>query len=536
MANLARIFISQANQRAIAVLAWLVFFTLLTVLTAIFAAYQVQDNLSNQTAQSMQQYARLRSNVLTAFEILQARVTATPCSAEFQQQLRKIAYMPDGISEFIYAPKGIAQCAVNHGRFLAPIDFGTPDIDANNPFGVELWLDRDLGFLDLPGLTGIIVRRDRFAVVIPPQKTEVPVPAWMSQEVVIATSTGNWWHSSGDQGIYKRAEANAGNTLSFFSGAFQDVICDPIGVHCVATEVTLSNLLAFGGITFVFAIVACALLATLLARFVTAMIKRYWAFEARFKRHLSLDSVVCTYQPVLSLHSGLVSGCEVLARWRDVDGTIVYPDQFLHLLEKHNLTRSFTTLIAKRAHMELSDHLPEGGRLQVNVNIFPRDLDAGFIEEAFAPFINAPGRFDVVIELVESDEINPDTAQREIEALRHIGIKTYIDDFGVGYSNIHNLAALSVDGVKLDRGFAMAPDGSVMAKMLTGALEMMRTSGRIIVVEGVETEDRLTMLKQTGFVDFAQGYLISRPIDIEHFTRFVAASNPAPKRGPRLVA
>jgi len=101
---------------------------------------------------------------------------------------------------------------------------------------------------------------------------------------------------------------------------------------------------------------------------------------------------------------------------------------------------------------------------------------------------------------------------------------------------MHTLAGLSVDGVKLDRSFAMAPDESVMARMLDHAIDMVQDSGRRVVVEGVETAARLAALKACGKVHFAQGYYISRPLDRDAFARFIAERGPRPSARPRLVA
>ncbi|WP_442880036.1 EAL domain-containing protein [Aurantimonas sp. A2-1-M11] len=115
-------------------------------------------------------------------------------------------------------------------------------------------------------------------------------------------------------------------------------------------------------------------------------------------------------------------------------------------------------------------------------------------------------------------------AQREIESLGEAGIFTYIDDFGTGYSSIQNLAALSVEGVKLDRAFAMAPVGSVMARMLHHAVEMIHCSGRVMVVEGIETAERLHELFQMRpGIDYVQGYHISRPLSIQAFADFIVS-------------
>ena len=101
---------------------------------------------------------------------------------------------------------------------------------------------------------------------------------------------------------------------------------------------------------------------------------------------------------------------------------------------------------------------------------------------------------------------------------------------------MHTLAALSFDGIKLDRSFAMAPDDSVMARMLDHAIELVQASCRKVVVEGVETAARLAALRSCGKVHFAQGYHIARPLDPEAFAAFLAERGPRPVTRPRLVA
>ena len=230
----------------------------------------------------------------------------------------------------------------------------------------------------------------------------------------------------------------------------------------------------------------------------------------------------------MNLASGEIAGCEVLARWRDIDDTVVFPDRFIEIVKRRGLTMELTRLVARRAFDELSAAIPEGRVLHVSFNIFPQDLDSARLIRLFSPFTARPDRFCVILEIIESDEM-PVGAQREIEALRRAGIKTYIDDFDTGYSNMHNLAGLSVDGVKLDRSFAMAPDNSMMAQMLRHAVEMIEATGRVMVVEGVETAERLALLRRMqAKVDFAQGYFIARPLDIAAFAAFLEESSLRP--------
>src|SRR5690606_23597403 len=118
----------------------------------------------------------------------------------------------------------------------------------------------------------------------------------------------------------------------------------------------------------VIALFVAAIVAAAITGYVNRAIARYWSFEARFRRHLDADSIVCVYQPVMELETGEITGCEVLARWRDLDDSLVFPDRFIDIVERHGMTQFFTWLVAQRAFKELSEHLPEGRRLQVNFN------------------------------------------------------------------------------------------------------------------------------------------------------------------------
>lgn len=536
MGSFVGLLISNRHQRIIRALLFLVVFAVALTLAVAFTVSQVRDNMQVQVNAGLQQYVRLRSNIDHAFEALRREATAEPCSDAFTQQLRRVAYLPDGLNEFLYVPDGVAQCTSNLGRLARPYDLGVPDYapaSSGTPSGVAFWIDRRLDFLALTGLTGTIVRHGDFGVVVPPQPLPVSGPRWMSTEVVFKGPDGRWWHRAGEPGIYRRHLADAqGDHLLPHAGDFHLVACDEVGLYCMAAEATVANLFAFGSLTASVMVAICLVVAGWLSGQIHTLFRRFWAFEARFLRHFDAASIVCAYQPIMELKSGRITGCEVLVRWRDVDDRIVFPDQFLPVIEKRGLTMELTRYVVERAQTDLARHLPDGVRLQLNFNIFPRDLNAHRLVPMFVGFVSA-GHYQVVVEIVETDALDIDSAIREIRALREAGIGTYLDDFGAGFSNIQHLAALPLDGVKLDRQFAMASDDSLTGQLLTSALQMISQSGRFTVVEGVESPARLAMLRASGMVDFVQGYLISRPLDIAAFAAFIAERNEV---APRLVA
>jgi sensor c-di-GMP phosphodiesterase-like protein len=219
----------------------------------------------------------------------------------------------------------------------------------------------------------------------------------------------------------------------------------------------------------------------------------------------------------------------VLARRRDIDGTTVLPSRFIDIVEQKGRTEEFTRLVADRAYEELSACLPSATRLQVAFNIFACDLDSAKLLAIYSRFLDGDRRFEPAIELVESQDIDFEAAERAIDELDWAGIKSYIDDFGIGYSSIERVATLAVHGVKLDRSFAMSPPDSIMGQMLVQVLEMIKTTGHLIVVEGVETQARLDLMRATGIVDCVQGYEISRPLSIDEFVAFLGRDKIAPR-------
>lgn len=535
--NLIRVLISQSYQRAIRLALFVGIFVVMLGLAAWAIGTQVIGNLRHEAEAQLAHYTTLRANISAAFEVLNRDVAATPCGQLFHQQLRKVAYLPDGLNEFMYFEDGAVLCSTNFQRFAQPISLGPPDIDDDNPFRAALWIDRSLDFVGLPGLTGTLARQGHFVVVVPPQSADGPLPRWMDSEVVLRLADGRWWHREGNPSLYEHHLADGGGEgiWPLHGDAFHVVACDLVGVHCVIAEASLTNLFAFGPLTVLVVLVVCAVAATWLASVVHALLRRYVAFEARFLRHFSPQSIHCHYQPILCLKTGRIIGVEALARWRDIDGQLVAPDRFLPVVEDRHLTGELTRYVVGRAASDLAGVSLPGRRLQVNINVVPSDLRAEAPTELFAPLLADPDRIALVVEIVETEAFDAKAAQLIVDGLRRAGIGVYLDDFGVGFSSIHTLAGLRVDGVKLDRAFAQAPEGSLLRQMLPNALSLLQHPGRVIVVEGVESEDRLAMLRATGHVDQVQGYLISRPLAPSALKEYLA-NHVSDLRMPRLVA
>lgn len=535
MPRFVSLFIDRAHQRFLGFALWSAMLLIVLVAGVALVGQLVNQSMNAEAQRILAPLSRLQDNILSTSAEMKRRLTAEPCSPAFHAQLRDIAFLPDGLNEFVYAPGGVVRCSVDAD--FAPYDLGPPDL-LNAGTGLSMWYDRSLGFLGRGTLVGTIVAFDGLGMVVPLQTPPDTPSSWMRSERVNVSANGDILHRDGQQGTYFSGQqvGPLGAYLPLRHGSYFTTACVKDGLLCVGVAAPLTAFIAGNGYAIAVGIMLGAILALGISTQLHALLRHFWSFEARFRRHFNQKSIICTYQPILTLATGKISGCEVLVRWRDVDGATIYPDQFLPIVEQHGLGRQLTEYVVARAYEELSNQVPVQYRLQVNFNIFPRDLDAAWLRDTLRVFEASQDRFDTVVEIVETDAMQIEHAQHEIDILRRGGIKTHLDDFGTGYSNIENLARLPVDGVKLDRSFAMAPDGSMMARMLANAIEMIHAAGHRITVEGVETEERLQTLKQTGQVDCIQGYLISRPLDIRRFVQFlVEHSTPIPLR-PHLVA
>ena len=113
-----------------------------------------------------------------------------------------------------------------------------------------------------------------------------------------------------------------------------------------------------------------------------------------------------------------------------------------------------------------------------------------------------------------------------INKLRQLGIRLSIDDFGTGYSSLSSLRNFAFDKLKIDRSFVSDLDRKAESTAIIRAIVGMgRSIGMAIVVEGVETETQLSLLRAEG-CDLIQGYVFSRPVAAPQIRTMLAAAGP----------
>jgi diguanylate cyclase (GGDEF)-like protein len=241
---------------------------------------------------------------------------------------------------------------------------------------------------------------------------------------------------------------------------------------------------------------------------------------------LDEDQFTLHFQPLVRLDGSGGLGVEALLRWQHPTRGCVPPDMFLSVAERGPLIHRLGAWVLRHACQQLvawAERLGPDALEEVAVNISPRQLldphFAGMVGEALAVTGVEPGR--IVLEITESTAMAPNSLE-QLLALRALGVRLSIDDFGTGHSSLGRLAALPVDALKIDRSFVHAIPETGDAPLVRAMVAMAHSLGLSVVAEGIETPRQRAYLTDLG-VEHGQGYLFSRPLPAAGVVGFVAA-------------
>lgn len=231
--------------------------------------------------------------------------------------------------------------------------------------------------------------------------------------------------------------------------------------------------------------------------------------ERELRAAIILDELDLHYQPVFAA-DGALSGHEALVRWQHKVRGTVPPSEFIHIAEESDLISRLGEWVLRRACLDI-DAL-KAPRLSINVSA--AQLRRGDFADRFAAIVAETG-VDAQRLTVEITETVPLKAggveERNLSALRTLGVRVAIDDFGAGHASLEYLKKFSFDVLKIDRSYVANLAESPVDNVLIAAIcEIGRVSGIEIVAEGVETGEQLDLLKAAGCTHF-QGYLLGRP-------------------------
>ena len=245
----------------------------------------------------------------------------------------------------------------------------------------------------------------------------------------------------------------------------------------------------------------------------------------RMELALENGEIWVAYQPKLDLKSKRLSGAEALVRWTHPERGSIPPDRFIPEAEAANRIAGLTAFVLDTAIRDTASLDQVDPSFGVAVNLSVRLLGTvGFVDSVAACLDRHgldPSR--LTLEVTESAEIDfSGTALATLCALRDLGVKLSIDDYGTKFSTLDYVRQLPASEIKIDQRFIRSMHMDESARIMAqSTIELAHSLGLTVVAEGVELPATMAALTDMG-CDVLQGYLIGKPIRFDAMRRFLS--------------
>ena len=249
--------------------------------------------------------------------------------------------------------------------------------------------------------------------------------------------------------------------------------------------------------------------------------------EAALKDAFAQSQFLLHYQPQIDLELCRIVGVEALVRWNHPELGMVPPLEFIPLAEKTGMIVPLGEWILTAACQQFRVWLDQGctlSRLSVNISVSQFN-QSNFCDQVLAILEETgldPGYLE--LEITESQLLNVEAVMNKIQMLRARGIKIAIDDFGTGYSPLSHLRQISIDTLKIDKGFIQEISYNTRDRVIVQTIISMARMMRLnLIAEGVETHEQLQFLGQYSLRE-VQGYYFSPPLPNYELEKLLARS------------
>ncbi|WP_170287543.1 putative bifunctional diguanylate cyclase/phosphodiesterase [Aquibacillus halophilus] len=241
--------------------------------------------------------------------------------------------------------------------------------------------------------------------------------------------------------------------------------------------------------------------------------------ETELRKALELNQMTLAYQSKVELHTGKVTGMEVLLRWNHPILGFISPAEFIPVAEETGQIRKLGEWVLRTACKQ-NKHWHDNGypNLSVSVNVSVGQLEHCTFTETVKEILDQTGlepKF-LDLEITESVMKNITEITGTLHQLREMGVTISIDDFGTGYSSLHILKELPIDTIKIDKSFIDGVTDSTSLSMVKTIIDMGINLNLNVVAEGIEEEHQARILSEHQ-CGFGQGYWFLKPTDSEKF-------------------
>lgn len=270
--------------------------------------------------------------------------------------------------------------------------------------------------------------------------------------------------------------------------------------------------------------------AVLFEKHLNSKVVRRNAVEAQLSQALLQNRFEIAFQPQMNIATGRVIGFESLARWTDPKLGVVTPDEFVRVAEESALIDRFDRFIVEHSLRLACQWL--GPERHLSVNVSARSIVSAdfcrFVMGQIRQFGFKPRQIE--LEITETALIeNWAACRKNLSALRRLGVRIVLDDFGIGYSSLSYLSQFPVQKLKFDKSFLSQTNSPATILVMQAIIQLAEALDMEIVAEGVDCNAHVELLSGLGCLA-AQGFLYSKPIMHFDMPAYIARIDPPEPR------
>ncbi len=244
-------------------------------------------------------------------------------------------------------------------------------------------------------------------------------------------------------------------------------------------------------------------------------VRRQLRLESDLRKALNKNQFFLQYQPRIDVSTGKVIALEALLRWDHPDNGILDAKEFVAIAEDTGLITAIGYWVIRQACNDLKKiHQIFGQELVMSINLSVRQFKDDQLVQMIAEIFSETGiqAGDIEFELTETTFMeNIDLVSLCMRPLAFFGINFTLDNFGTGSSSFLHLQRLPITAVKIDSRFMAELQRSRSDRRLVSAMiNLAQNLGKVVIAEGVESEEQKDWLQKTG-CDQMQGYYFSSP-------------------------
>ncbi|ABM02443.1 diguanylate cyclase/phosphodiesterase [Psychromonas ingrahamii 37] len=247
------------------------------------------------------------------------------------------------------------------------------------------------------------------------------------------------------------------------------------------------------------------------------------AFLGELKKAIAEGELSMHYQPKIDIPTGNIHSVEALMRWNHPEKGNIPPCLFIPRAEQSTLINLLTEFALDEAIKQIVQWRQYDINIPVAVNISINDLLHPGFYNLIANLLDKYGVSGEFLELELTEGvmiIDMEKSNAELMKLKKLNISFSIDDFGTGYSSLQYLHLLPISFIKIDQSFVRRlPSERHGVSIVEATVMLANKMGIKAIAEGVENKESYDFLENIG-CDIAQGYLISRPLPADDFTKF----------------